>query len=462
MRRVFGPSVALSIGLVLVPPSPSAAAPLEGPNVLLITIDDLRPELSIYGSPAVSSPSFERLSARALQFDRAYAQGTNCNPSRTSLLLGLRPHTTGVGTNRVFFRDAVPDAITLPQFFRQNGYTTASVGRVFHGAQNKGWQDPPSWDRVLVPEGVTPLGRRGKGRTIRAGDEVIARWRAAKGGDDDQPDGQIASQAVRLLEELGAGGPFFAAIGFNRPHTPYVAPERYFELYRLKSIRPPRPSEFEGSILAVALPKKPFFARLTVRQRRELIRGYLASTSFVDAQLGRILDAVDRLSLWSDTVIVVTSDHGYHLGEHGHWGKRTLFEHSARVPLLIHAPSMKTGGRTSSRTVELLDLYPTLSDLAGLEPRAPLEGRSLVPLLNRPGRSWKPAAYTELVRDDVIGRSVRTGRWRYTKWGDGSAGVELYDHRIDPDEHLNLALVPEFEDVIRRLDDLLEEGFEPN
>ncbi|MCP4202318.1 MAG: sulfatase [bacterium] len=461
-RRIGSSLGVLAFAFFLSEPA-AAQSPqaLARPNILLIMLDDLGTELSIYGHPLVSSPSFERLAARALRFDGAYVQATICNPSRTSLLTGLRPDSTGILTNKVFFREFVPEAITLPRLFRQNGYVTASVGKIFHGV-DKGWQDPEAWDRVVVPEGPTLLGRGGKNHAIQKKGKTMATWRAAPGGDEDQKDGQHARDAILLLESIAnRSSPFFLAVGLSKPHEPYVAPKRYFDLYRLREIEPPVVPEVRSPLLPLALPspKQVVFDRLKLKKKQKAIRAYYAATSFADAQLGRILDALDRLSLWRNTVVVVVSDHGFHLGEHGWWGKRTVFEESARVPLLVYKPGMRASGESARGLVEVVDIYPTLAELGGLEAEGPLDGTSFVRLLNRPGRAGKAGAYTQVQQGKNSGRSVRTRRWRYTEWNGGDRGVELYDHSVDPGEYLNLAELPEFDGVVRELKILLEDGF---
>jgi len=382
-------------------------------------------------------------------------QAAFCNPSRVSFLTGLRPSQTGILDNRTHFRERLPDVVTLPELFRRSGYLTVRLGKIFHGAEDM--EDPRAWDVARYPKG-TSVGRRGEGRNLTEGRVRWCRWLAAEGTDEDQPDGQIARHAVEFLEEEH-DEPFFLAVGFHKPHDPFVAPRRYFEPYPLDEIEVHRDPSGRGPDVPYAIPRgwSREFAKFTDRERRELLRAYWAGTTFMDAQLGKVLDALDRSAHADDTVVFVLSDHGYHLGERGWWNKNTLFELTARTPLIVRTPGMEAAGRRCERLVEFVDIYPTLVELAGLEAPAGLAGRSFVPLLEDPAREWKDAAYTELRRGAVHGRSVRTARWRYTEWDGGEAGVELYDHASDPGEWTNLADRPEHQSTVRELQERLRQ-----
>ena len=432
-------------------------------NVLLMASDDLRPDLGCYGHRLVKSPNIDRLAARGVRFDRAYCQYPVCNPSRVSLLTGLRPDTTGVLGNNVHFRKTIPDAVTLPQLFRRNGYFAASLGKIFHRGLTMEdvrpeMDDPESWDVARYFQ-ATPLGLKGEGRNLTGGRLAWCRWLAAEGTDEDQPDGQMAREAVRLLEGHKARGkPFFLAVGFHKPHDPFIAPKKYFDLYPLESLTPPAEPEPETDDPPQAIPRgwKEEFAKFTDREKREYMRAYYAGVSFTDAQVGKLLDALERLGLAEDTVVVFFGDHGFHLGERGWWNKNTLFELSARAPLIVAMPGAKGGGKASPRLVEFVDIYPTLVELCRLEGApAGLEGKSFVPLLHDPQRPWKPAAFTQVQRGKIAGRSVRTERWRYTEWDAGAAGAELYDHDKDPDERHNLAADPAQARTVEELKALL-------
>jgi len=433
-------------------------------NVLFITVDDWRNEAGCYGVPEIHTPNIDRLAARGMRFDRAYCQFSICNPSRTSLLTGLRPDTTRVLDNTVHFRKVLPDVVTLPQLFRQNGWYTASYGKTFHvfgGADSQdvvGVNAGQSFDEAEIFK-PTARGQQGEGRNLTGGEVRWCSWKAAEGDDEDQPDGQNARAAVRFLEQR-RDRPFFLALGFHKPHDPFIAPKKYFDLYPVDSIKLPQDPSGRAPDLPHAIGSgwRTAFDRFTDRERREFKRAYYAGTSFMDAQLGKVLDALDSFQLWDKTIVVMLGDHGYHLGERGWWNKNTLFDLSARSPLLVWAPGMKAAGRPCTRLVEFVDLYPTLAELGGLRPPANLEGRSFVPLLADPQRLWKQVAYTQVGRGrGAQGRSVRTDRWRYTEWAEGREGIELYDQVRDPSEWHNLARDPGHAAVAKELSALLKE-----
>ncbi len=421
------------------------------PNVLFIAADDLAPLLGSDRHP-VSTPNLDRLARMGVRFDRAYNQIPLCNPSRTSLLTGLRPDRTGVWDLDRHFRDQVPGAVTLPQLFRGSGYFTARVGKIFHydvpkGIGTDGLDDPASWDQAVNPRGRDT--REEAAITNPTPERPISAalsWLAAGGADDEQTDGQVATHAIRLLEAR-PDKPFFLGVGFFRPHTPYVAPKRYFDLFPLERVPlSVTPANDRDDIPVAAFPFAAPHYGLGEETLRHALQAYYASVAFMDAQLGRMLDALERLDLASKTIVVFWSDHGYHLGEHGLWQKRSLFEESARAPLIVAAPGLRSAGRSCAAVVELVDIYPTLADLCRLRPRARLDGRSLRPLLENPRRSWASPAFTQILRPGTeqafMGRSVRTARWRYTEWDEGRRGVELYDHAADPRELTNLASDP--------------------
>jgi uncharacterized sulfatase len=433
-------------------------------NVLLIAVDDLNNRLGCYGHPVVKSPNVDALARRGLRFDRAYCQYPVCNPSRASLMTGLRPDTTQVFSNTLHFRRSLPDAVTLPQLFRQQGYFTASLGKIFHRGQTiddvrAEMDDPKSWDKAMYFK-PTQRGSQGVGRNLTDGRLAWCRWLAAEGDDEDQPDGQIAPEAIRLLEE-NRDKPFFIAVGFHKPHDPFVAPKKYFDLYPLESLKPPTdpPDKTPDVPLAIAGGFKAEFDRFTDRDKREFMRSYYAGISFMDAQVGKLMNAMDKLKLWDNTIVVFFGDHGYHLGERNWWNKSTVFELSARAPLIVIAPPMKAKGRNCERLVEFVDIYPTLTALCGLPAPSNLEGVSFRPLLDDPTRAWKRAAFTQVQRGRVAGRSLRTERYRYTEWDDGKAGMELYDHQTDPDEYHNLANDPAHAKAVEEMKRLLREGW---
>ena len=424
----------------------------DKPNVLFIAVDDMNNDLGCYGHKLVKSPHLDRLAAQGVRFERAYCQFPLCSPSRSSLMTGLRPDRTKVADLAYHFRTGLPDVVTLSQHFMNNGWFAARVGKIYHYGNpgsigTPGLDDPPSWKVALNPAGRDKLTDEPAiiqytGAKMNFGASLS--WLAAEGEDSDHTDGKVADEAIKLMEQH-RDEPFFLAVGFYKPHTPYVAPKKYFDLYP-PAEQIPLAEVMEGDcndIPPLALGSQRGDS-LTDEQRRLCRRAYWACISFADAQIGRVLDALDRLQLREKTIIVFWSDHGYHLGEHGLWQKQTCFEEAARVPLIIAAPGTKARGAGSRAIVELVDLYPTLADLAGLRTAVDLQGVSLRPLLDDPGRAWSRPAFTQCQRGKangnwVFGRSVRTDRWRYTEWDKGRQGIELYDHDADPLEYTNLA-----------------------
>lgn len=429
-------------------------------NVLFIAADDLNTDLGCYGHPLVKSPNIDRLAARGVRFDRAYCQYPLCNPSRASVLTGRRPDVTKVFNNGPHFRETLPEVVTLPQMFRQNGYYVARVGKMYHmgvpmeiGTDGK--DDPPSWEHVANPRGrdrddEDSLTNFTPGRSLGS----CLCYQKADGTSEDQTDGKVAEEAIKLLE-ANRDRPFFLGVGFFRPHSPHVAPKKFFDLYPLERIPPAKyPTNDLDDIPKAALWVDPPHLGISEQQQREVIQGYYASVSFMDEQVGKVLDALDRLKLTDRTVVVFWSDHGYLLGLHGQWMKWLLFEGSTHVPLILAGPGI-TKGRTSPRMIELLDLFPTLADVCGLTPPAGLEGKTLKPLLKRPRAKWDSPAYSQVVRlqdkNRPVGYNVRTERWSYTEWNKGKAGVELYDHDRDPDEFTNLAHDPKYKSTVGEL-----------
>jgi uncharacterized sulfatase len=434
-------------------------------NVLFIAVDDMNNDLGCYGQALASSPNIDRLAKQGVRFERAYCQFPLCSPSRSSLMTGLRPDTTRVFDLQYHFRTGMPEVVTLSQAFMNGGYYAARVGKIYHYGNpgdigTSGLDDAPSWKEVVNPAGrdktalepeiINYTPKRGLGSAMSfLGDKT--------GKDEEHTDGKVATEAIRLLE-AHQGEPFFLAVGFYKPHTPYVAPQKYFDQHPLdKMTLPVVAPGFEKAVPAPALMSTkpwPYFG-VTPDQARECKQGYYAAISFVDAQIGRVLDALDRLKLRDNTVVVFWSDHGYHLGEHGLWMKQSCFEESARVPLIIAAPG-KAAGQTCVRTVELVDLYPTLTELAGVAAPRNLEGASLRPLLENPKAEWKRPAFTQVQRGAFPGHSVRTERWRYTEWDGGEKGAELYDHDADPQELKNLADDAKFAATVAELKALVK------
>jgi iduronate 2-sulfatase len=466
---VIGCLAWLAFGLA---PATNAAEKL---NVLYIVSDDLNNSLGCYGHPLVKSPNIDRLAARGTRFERAYCQFPLCNPSRSSFLTGLRPDQTTIFDNARKFRDEIPNVVTMPQLFQKHGYFVARVGKLYHyGVPTQigtdGLDDPPSWQQVINPRGrdkddepqIFTLKEGQFGGTLS--------WLAADGTDAEQTDGHGAAAAIKLLE-AHQHKPFFLACGFYRPHTPYVAPKPYFARYPLDGLKlAGGPASDRDDIPQPALTVNPPHYGISEQLQREAMQAYFASITFMDAQVGLVLDALDRLKLTEKTVIVFHSDHGYHLGEHGLWQKQSLFEESARVPLIVAAPQQSARGTASSRLVELIDVYPTVADLCGLPIPAWLPGKSLKPLLNDPQQSWKPAAISQVRRGGAAGNkkkaeapgffpgySVRSERYRLTVYGDGDKGLELYDHETDPQEYTNLAQSPAHAATVAELRKLLHD-----
>jgi uncharacterized sulfatase len=448
-----------------------AASERKDTNVLFVVSDDLNNALGCYGHPMVRTPNMERLAKQGVLFERAYCQYSLCQPSRASFLSGLRPETTRVWTLETPTRQYVDDAIFLPELFRRNGYFAAHAGKVYHTGDT--CEDPRSWDEELRESGKNPP----KDEVIRSSHSNGPKghtfeWDILKTGDSETPDGIAARKTVEWMEKAARERtPFFLGAGFRRPHAPYAAPKKYFDLYPPEEMPLPKssPGDFRR-VLPAALNHDPPDKPLSNDEIRQFLAAYFACATFVDAQLGVLLDAMDRLKLWDNTVVVFFGDNGYHLGEHGGlWHKNSLYEESARIPLIVAAPGRRGAGRRSSRLVELVDLYPTLGDLCGLKTPAALEGSSFVALLDHPDRPWKSGAFTmqgrgrertEAAKDiEFIGKSVRTERWRYTEWDEGRQGVELYDHDSDPAELTNLANDPKFTKTRAELRELLQRGW---
>lgn len=462
--RICALAVAFALSLACTHPIQGAEHPnTQRLNVLYIVSDDLNNNLGCYGHQVVLSPNIDRLAARAMRFDHAYCDYPVCNPSRVSFLSGLRTPTTQIVDLATPTRTYLKDAIFLPELFRKQGYRTIKVGKIFHTGDQH--EDPRCWDidiretsHAKNPPKSQILRRQGpSGIVLRADDE-------------DTWDGFVARKASALMEEAAAGSePFLVAAGFRMPHTPYIAPEKYYTLYQPDNLEP-RP----GPLDALArVPDQAFTYRLGLNPKfpeerpGDTLAAYYAAISYMDAQVGVLLDTLDRLKLWDRTIVVFHSDHGYHLGEHGGmWHKLSLFEECARIPLIVAAPSCDSGSTT--RLVEAVDIYPTLAELCQLPAPVNLEGTSFVPLLKDPDRDWKTAAFTVVSRPhepgdakfgdlSTLGRTVFDGRWRYTQWHDQS--VELYDHQSDPYEYNNLASDPKQTEQLAKMKQRLHDGW---
>lgn len=421
--------------------APMAVLAQAKPNVLLIMADDLRDFGGAFTKEVVKTPNLDRLRARGTTFERAYVQYPVCNPSRCSMMAGLRAEQTGIVGNDVSLRQMMPDVITLPQMCKEAGWQSHAFGKLYHlgggkdVAARQRWMDAGrSWHSAQSFE-ATKMGRKMlEGRDVTGGALKWCQWGAADETDDDQPDGQIAAATVAMIEKLG-NTPWFIGCGFMKPHDPFIAPKKYFDLYPMHSLKPwsdptnmmPVRKEHVSSGDYAKV-----FGKFTEQEWRELFRAYCAGTSFMDAQLGRVLDALDKHQLWEKTIIIFVGDHGYHTGERQWWNKNTLFERSCRAPLIIAAPGLK-GGQTTRSLAEFVDVYPTVADFCGLKMPHVGAGASLRPVLNDPAASIKDAAFTLVTRNQKLhAQSIRTARWRLTRWSDGI--TELYDHDADPEE----------------------------
>ena len=471
------------VGFVGFSHAANAQPPAKRPHVLFIAIDDLRPALGCYGDKTAVTPNIDRLASRGTVFRRAYCQQAVCSPSRLSLLTGRRPDTIRVWDLATHFRETLPEVVTLPQHFRNHGYHTRSIGKIYHGS-GKPSKDPPSWsvepqyDVVRDPKVryALPENLKGKGLKRSAAE-------AADVPDNTYVDGIVCDAALAALEELQTEGrPFFLAVGFRKPHLPFCAPQKYWDLYDRSAIPLPVATEHpqDAPELAVRSWNElegytdiPEDGLLATGKVRELRHGYYACVSYVDALVGRLLDELARRKLAESTVIVLWGDHGYHLGEQGLWTKANNYELSTRVPLIISVPNQARPGAKADALVEFVDVYPTLADVCGLEAPVGVEGISLAPLLADPDRTWKRAVFSQYPRarranrhrghGDFMGYAVRTERYRYVEWREWETkrvvARELYDHERDPNEMHNTAKQPGQSHLIRELAGALEDGW---
>lgn len=456
-------------------------------NVLFIAIDDLRLELGVYGSRVVS-PNIDRLAKAGTVFLSAYCQEALCMPSRASLLTGRRPDTTKVYAFDPDFRDALPDVVTLPEHFKQNGYHTQAFGKIFHKDDRQSWS-VPLW-RSKQPEYRTAQGRRvlewikedyrritftwqlGNGitKTKRMGGLP---WEAPNVPDNQLRDGDMTDEVVKTLNRIGEKQ-FFLAVGYLKPHLPFVAPKKYFDLYDRDKIKLADNSFPPKDVPQCALYnwndmrhyyRIPKVGPVSEDQARDLIHAYYACVSYVDAQVGRLLETLRKQNLHRNTVVVLWGDHGWQLGEHGMWDKHSNFETSTHAPLIVSVPGQRPG-RTEA-LVEFVDIFPSLCELCGLSLPQGLEGTSFVPLINKPNRRWKTAAFSQFPRvvpgyGRAMGHSMRTARYRFTEWTVPETdfrAIELYDHQTDPNENVNLANRPEHSDLVERLKTKLHAGW---
>ncbi|HEV2295958.1 MAG TPA: sulfatase [Tepidisphaeraceae bacterium] len=462
-----------------------AAGQARRPNVLFIAVDDLRPELGCYGQSQMKTPHMDGLAKRGLLFNRAYCQQAICSPSRISLLTGRRPDTTGIYDLNTHNRKTMPDVVTLPQHFKNNGYHSQGFGKIYHrGLDDElSWSVPHTDNRAMQycdPAIIAAIKEKDAQGWEQGGRTKGPAWEIADCEDNELPDGWITDRAIAAMREV-KDKPFFLAVGLEKPHLPFVAPKKYFDLYPPERIKLPPNMEAPNGAPQLALtnyaelraypgtPKgnEPFSEEFS----RALIRGYYAATSYADAQVGRLLAELEELGLQDNTIVILWGDHGYHLGEQGLWCKHTNFENSTRTALMLYAPDQRFPGATTDALVELVDVYPSLCELAGLPLPEGLEGRSFKPLLGSTARPWKRAAFSQYPRqanNRVMGYSIRTESHRYTEWQTGwetpeTATViarELYDHTTDPRETTNLAARPDQAEIVKALADQLKDGWQ--
>ena len=430
------------------------AEAVNRPNILFLICDDLNCDLGSYGHPQVRTPNIDRLASRGVLFENAHCQYPLCGPSRASFMTGMYPDQTLVKRNAVYIREHIPNVLTIPQAFRAEDYFAVRIGKVFHynvprHIGTSGHDDPYSWNYTFNPRGRDKEEENKIFSLVPGSFGGTLSWLAAEGEDDEQTDGIAATEALNQFKTLaGKGRPFFMTVGLYRPHTPFVAPKKYFEMYPLEEIQVPQiPSGYLSQLPQPAISsirRKKDQVDLEDSLARQAIQAYYASISFADAQLGRILDGLKEAGLEKNTIIVFTSDHGYHMGEHGHWQKTTLFENATRVPLVISGPGVLDKGGVAKGLAELVDIYPTMADLAQVKAPAQVSGVSLRPVVEDTKLIVRSSALTQYNN----GYSIRTNRYRYTEWGvEGSLGAELYDHETDPEELINLIDDPNLQDL---------------
>ena len=451
-------------------------------NVLFIAVDDLRPQLGCYGQKQIISPNIDRLAARGLLFERTYCQQAVCAPSRAVVLSGVRPDTSKIYDLNTPLRKAMPDVLSLPEHFKNNGYETISIGKIYHHPKD----DMQGWTAEPYRAGTFPEGDwKGRGYLTKEAIALVEKYNkadpkmqgrgpafeAADVADNSYPDGCNTDYALKELERL-KDKPFFLAMGFHKPHLPFNSPKKYWDMYKPEDIKladnpfipkdaPTYATTDWGELRSYhGIPQK---GTCSDELAQQLIHGYYACVSYIDAQIGRLLDKLDRLNLSDKTIIILWGDHGWKLGEHAGWCKHTNFELDTHVPMILSVPGMKTAGRRTRALTEYVDIYPTLCEACGLTIPSHLEGRSMMPLLDDPERPWKKAAFSQYPRGKIMGHTMRTERFRYTEWRDRKTNElmarELYDHEKDPQENINAVDQPEYERDIRRLAGMLKGGW---
>lgn len=464
----------------------------QPPNVLFIAVDDMRPEIGCYGATHVKTPNIDKLASQGVLFQHAYCQQAICGPSRASILTGLRPDSSKVHGNHSHYRDTIPNLVTLPELFKNNGYHTFASGKINHGVFPKGkapkWDcmgDPQSWSEpayrpgpryYYTEEGITAaqgiFKKRFKNRPIAEWDQYLTfgpLTEAPDVSDDTLYDGKVAKKSIEKLGEFSKDKdqPFFLAVGFIKPHSPYIAPKKYWDLYQRDQIKLAENPDFPTGAPSYAGHNSGEIRRYTDQKKRGAFspdeqrktkHAYYACISYIDAQVGRVLDALDKNGQRENTIVILWSDHGYHLGEQNLWGKTTNYELDTRVSLICHAPDKKGNGQQSPALVELVDMYPTLTELAGLRAPKSCEGKSFAPLLDKPSTKWKAAAFSQYPRGKKKGYALTDGRYRYIEWFEKDQVIarELYDHHSDPHESNNIAKQQPNE--AKRLSNMLKKG----
>jgi choline-sulfatase len=481
-------ALTLLVALMLAPLASLEAAPK--PNILFIAVDDLRPDLGCYGNKIIKTPNIDRIAARGIVFNKAYCQQAVCSPSRTAIMTGLRPDVTKVWDLETHFRVAQPDCITLPQHFKANGYHCAALSKLYHAGFEDGrsWNephwypkgravdtDPVDWTKQIVTrhevntEEYSAPQEGGAARKNGKSPKKGPAYEVSPKTDDQLPDGATAQEAVKRLAALKSKNePFFLAVGFLKPHLPFVAPKKYWDLYDPNTIPVPTTDklpagspEFAGHTNSElhAYPGVPKENPIPADFAKTLRHGYYACISYTDAQIGKVLDALDQEGLADNTVIVLWGDHGWQLGDHGLWHKHTNFEIAARAPLLISVPGTKTAGQNCEAPVEFVDVYPTLADVCGLPIPSGLGGSSLKNIIENPAAPATDVAISQYPRSapegPVMGYSIRNERYRATFWrernGSKIIATELYDEQADPTETISLADQPEHKELLETL-----------
>lgn len=423
-------------------------------NVLFIVVDDLNTTLGCYDHPLVKTPNIDKLAQNGIKFTQAHCNFAVCGPSRGSFLTGIRPENLGITDNRTPLQDVLGDRKTLPDLFKQNGYHTVSIGKIFHG-NKRGHGDDKAWDELYNFDD-TELGKQGEMRNMTGGKIKWCYWQKREGADLDQQDGQNAQKAIEVIK-TERDKPFFLALGFSKPHDPFVAPKKYFDLYPLEDCDPAVLPEnwepaFKHSFHGNA---HEIFTQFSDRDKREFLRSYYACTSFMDAQLGKVMKALEETGQMDNTLIVFFGDHGYHLGEHNWWNKVTVYEKGTVAPFIVAGNAVGEKGVESDAMFEFIDIYPTLAELFQLELPDHLEGKSFGDVIRDPSQSFRDEVRAITRRGDYFGRMVKNKDWRYIEWDNGEKGRELYDQRADPIEYNNLAENTEYAETVAEMRELL-------